>query len=251
MIYTEILTAIFFTLFGLFIGSFLNVCIYRLPRGNFFSKSRSYCPCCRNQIVWYDNIPLISWFVLGGRCRNCKEKISIRYPAIEAINMVLWLVCYLVLGFSIGTVILCIVFSILLVMSMIDIDIQEIPNALILSIVVLAIPYVFASGLPLWEHILGAFVMSIPLFVVGIITGGIGGGDIKLLFATGILLGYKLTLVAGLAGIIIGALVGVVLLISRKAGRKTAMPLGPALASGFVIAALWGNQVFDWYIGLI
>lgn len=251
----DIFLLITFALVGLFTGSFLNVCIYRLPRGNFFSSNRSFCPHCRTTLKWYELFPIFSYIFLKGRCRTCKEKISIRYPLIEASNMILWILAYVRFGLSFYTVITAVLFSVLLVMSMIDIDIKEIPNGIILTILFLGVLTFFVKdGLDYsvlwWEKLLGLIVMSVPFLIIGIITGGIGGGDIKLLFAAGLFLGWKLIVLGGLLGVIIGGLTAVMLLIIKRAGRKSEMPLGPSLALGFIIATLWGNVIIEWYTGL-
>lgn len=251
----DIYLYITFALFGLFTGSFLNVCIYRIPRGNFFGNNRSFCPQCRTSLNWYELIPVVSYIFLKARCRTCKERISIRYPLVEATNMILWILVYAIFGLSVYTVLTGILFSVLLVMSMIDYDIKEIPNGIIviiLSIGIISYILDIASGdFVWWDKVLGMFIMSAPFLLIGILTGGIGGGDIKLLFAMGAFLGWQLIILGGLIGILIGGIIGVCLLVFKKAGRKTEMPLGPSLAMGFVIATLWGNTILDWYISLI
>lgn len=243
-----------FGLFGLFVGSFLNVCIYRIPRGNFFSSNRSFCPHCRTALRWYELIPVFSYIFLKGRCRTCKEKINIRYPIIESLNMLLWILAYIAFGLSFYTILVIILFSILLVLSMIDIDIKEIPNGIILAILIIGVISFFVNDGPeviWWHKLLGLVAMSVPFLIIGIITGGIGGGDIKLLFAAGLFMGWKLIILGGLLGVIIGGILAVILMITKKAKKKTEMPLGPSLALGFAIAILYGNNILDWYINLI
>lgn len=250
--FLDIYLGVTFAIVGLFVGSFLNVCIYRLPRGAFTSNNRSYCPQCHTTLRWYELIPLFSYIIQKGRCSTCKEKISIRYPIVELANMILWLLAYMSFGLSLQSFLSIIFFSILLVMSMIDIDIKEVPNAIILAIFAIGIISFFSNdGILWWEKLLGLVVMSVPFLIIGIITGGIGGGDIKLLFVSGLFLGWKLIILGGVFGVIIGGMTGLILLVMRRAGRKSEMPLGPSLATGFVIATLWGGQIINWYMGLL
>lgn len=253
----DIYLLITFALVGLFTGSFLNVCIYRIPRGNFMSSNRSFCPHCHTTLKWYELIPVLSYLFLRARCRTCKEKISARYPFVEGLNMILWILAYLKFGMTFYTILTVVFFSVLIVMSMIDMDIKEIPNGIILLILLLGALSFFANkGIDeayqvlWWEKLLGLVVMSVPFFIIGIITGGIGGGDIKLLFAAGLFLGWKLIILGGLIGVVIGGIAGLCLMIFRKAGRKAEMPLGPSLAMGFVIVLLLGNEILDWYVAL-
>ncbi|MGI6701347.1 MAG: prepilin peptidase [Christensenellales bacterium] len=255
----NIFLIITFSLTGLFTGSFLNVCIYRIPRGNFFESNRSYCPNCHTTLNWYELVPIFSYIFLKGRCRTCKEQISARYPLVESANMILWLLAYLRFGLTFYTILVVVLFSILIVMSMIDIDIKEIPNGIILAIIALGLLTFISSDAflsrdnfldVLFDKGIGFLIMSVPFLIIGIITGGIGGGDIKLLAAMGLFLGIKLIVLGGLLGVVIGGLVAVALLIFKRAGRKTEMPLGPSLALGFVIATLYGVNIIDWYTAL-
>jgi leader peptidase (prepilin peptidase)/N-methyltransferase len=158
---------------------------------------------------------------------------------------------YIKFGFSFYTILLVALFSLLLVMAMIDFDIKEIPNGIILAILFLgALSFIDSNGVLWWEKLIGLIVMSGPFFIIGFITGGLGGGDIKLLFAAGLFLGWKLIVLGGLLGVIIGGFLAVILLVMKHAGRKSEMPLGPSLALGFIISSLWGNEIINWYINL-
>ena len=134
----ERLPAALALLFGLVVGSFLNVCIYRIPLGISVAKGRSFCPACGEKIAWYDNVPLLSFFVLRGRCRRCGDRISPRYPAVEAANALLWLLCYLSHGYSAKTLLLCLALSALLVAAMIDRDTGIIPDRISVFLAALA-----------------------------------------------------------------------------------------------------------------
>lgn len=235
---------------GLLIGSFLNVCIYRIPIKKSVAYGRSFCTSCKNTIKPYDLIPVFSYLILGGKCRFCKEKISIRYPSIEFLTGILYAVVFLRFGYTVQTIIMCALASILIVASMIDFDIMEIPNRLNILIVVLAIFSMVTQPLSIKEKIIGFFIVSVPTLLIAVLTkGGIGGGDIKLLASSGLLLGYKSVLVATFIGVMIGGIVGMIKLIKHKQ-RKQEMPLGPYLSIGIMIAALYGDFIFSYYISL-
>lgn len=236
-------------LYGLIFGSFLNVLIYRIPRKNFFKSVKSYCPNCKHELAWYDLVPLFSYIFLGGRCRYCKEKISIRYPIIELSNAVLWLLSFVVFRQSVQDVVLsCVLFSVLLVVSGIDFDISEIPNGLVIVILALGITRFvlsfFFGDVKWYEYLIGAVCISVPFLVIALITGGgIGGGDIKLSFAVGLFLGWKLTLLGAFFGIVVAGIIALIMMIKYK--KSGTMPLGPSLSVGFIISALAGYPLIN------
>lgn len=243
---------------GLVVGSFLNVCIYRLPRGNFFSSSRSFCPHCGEQLRWFDMFPIVSYIVLKGRCRHCHERISLRYPIVEGMNAVIWTVAYVLLGLSTQFVVCALCSSICIVLSFIDLDIKEVPTGVLIALLVVAIAVFVLSffektnvyGIVWWNHLVGAFVISAPLFVLMLITrGGIGGGDIRLMFILGLLLGYKLVLVSFLFGIIVAAIAAIILVASMGKTGKFQLPLVPFLSIGYVIASLFGEAFINGIFG--
>lgn len=239
-------------LFGLAVGSFLNVCIYRIPKHEFFGRKRSYCPKCGVELKWYHNIPIFSYVFLGGKCAFCKEKISPRYPVVEILNMALWIVNFLIFGLSWSTLIYDITFSALIVMTFIDFDVKEIPNGIVLLIILLGVSSFFLMPEVLWWHrLIGAFCVSLPLFIIAMITGGgIGGGDIKLFFAAGILLGYKMILVSSLLAVVLGGIMAAILMITRKAKKGAEMPLGPFIALGIIAAVYVGEPILQAYMNI-
>ena len=251
-----------YALYGLLVGSFLNVCIYRIPRHIFWKSSHSFCPNCGTPLRWFELVPLFSYLFLGGRCRTCKEKINIRYPLVEGGNMLLWLAAYLVYGFGWYSIALCLLFSLLLVISCIDIEIMEIPDGLVLAVAILGLaPFVASffgdrSGLPdtlpWWGYLVGIAAASLPFFVIALLTrGGIGGGDIKLLAALGLFAGWKVVLLGTMFGVIIGGVIGAILLAVFGRNRRAMMPLAPSLCLGGVIALLWGNTIIDHFVSLL
>lgn len=248
---------VFSALFGLAVGSFLNVCIYRIPKKVFFESKRSYCPECKAQLKWYHNIPLFSYIALKGKCAFCGAKISPRYPIVEFLNAALWVATYFVYGPSFQTLQIDLIISVLIVMSFIDFDTKEIPDGIHAVLIVLGIAGIFlcrsygGGDILWWEKLIGALAVSVPMFVIALITGGIGGGDIKLYFALGLILGWKLILAAGLISVLLGGLGGVILMLMKKAGRKTEMPFGPYIAIASLVTLYFGEDLLSWYIGLM
>lgn len=216
----ERLPAALALLFGLVVGSFLNVCIYRIPLGISVAKGRSFCPACGEKIAWYDNVPLLSFLVLRGRCRRCGDRISPRYPAVEAANALLWLLCYLSHGYSAKTLLLCLALSALLVAAMIDRDTGIIPDRISVFLAALACCSLFAPGFPSpLARLGGALCVSVPMLLAALLWEGFGGGDIKLCAAFGLLAGWRLSLLAILFASVSGR--GVGRLPAPAQGRRT------------------------------
>lgn len=238
---------VLFFLYGVVIGSFLNVLIYRVPRKNLFTSSSSFCPNCKHKLSWIDLFPIFSFIFLGGRCRYCKEKISWRYPLIEFLNGVLWTLSFIMFKGDWASIILsCLFFSVLIVISGIDFDISEIPNGLILCVLILAIiRFVlsfFFGNVKWYEYLIGAVCISLPLFVLALF-GAMGMGDVRLAFVAGLFLGWKLTLLGALFGVVSGGVVAFLMILTRK--KKVAISFAPFLSLGFIISVLFGNQFIN------
>jgi len=238
-------------LLGLLVGSFLNVCIFRIPVKETIVKGNSHCMNCKSKIKTYDLIPIFSYIFLGGKCRNCKTKISFRYPLIEFLNLALYILILFQFGFSLKTVYLCAISSVLLVISMIDLDTQEIPNGLVLFLLCLSPVGFFINDMPFWHRIIGFFAASLVLFILTVMTNGFGGGDIKLMAACGLLIGFQNILLALILGFIFGGIYAVILLITKKAKKGAEIPFGPALCLGVFISALYGERLLGWYLSLL
>lgn len=201
---------------GLAIGSFLNVVIYRLPKGQFFSKARSFCPNCGAQIKAYDNIPVLSYIILRGKCRNCKAHISLRYPVIELLNCILWIVNFAVFGISWMTLIYDISVSVLIVIAMIDFDTFEIPDSSNITILLLGLITFFPiSGVSWQSKLIGCVCISIPMLIIALF-GGMGLGDVKLYFVLGLLFGWQKILLIFLISVIVGGIFSVIYMIIQK-----------------------------------
>ena len=250
LFFLELTPYIIIFIFGITIGSFLNVCIYRIPLGESIVTAPSHCMTCGRKLKWYDMVPVFSWLVLGGKCRNCKSKISVQYPIIEGVNGILYVMICAVNGLEWSSVIYCFMASALLVLSIIDWRTYEIPFGINVFLFVLGIAMTILDRGNLVEHLIGMICVSVLLGILYLLTGGraIGGGDIKLMFACGLILGWKLILLAFFLGCIIGSVVHIIRMSVKKAGRMLAM--GPYLSAGILLAALWGNAWINWYLSL-
>lgn len=238
-------------LMGASIFSFLNVMIYRMPRKISFVRGRSFCPRCGASLSWYDTIPVFGWVMLRGRCRHCGDKISLRYPLMEVLGGSVILVCLWKYGVSVKGLLVFLFLAILTVVGGIDWDTMEIPNELSLMLVFLGIAdTLLAGGTPLTERVVGIVSVSLPLLLITIaIPGAFGGGDIKLMAAAGIFLGWKWSLLAAFLAIVTGGVYGIWLLATKKIERKGHFAFGPFLCGGMAVAVLAGGEILNWYLG--
>jgi leader peptidase (prepilin peptidase)/N-methyltransferase len=236
---------------GAVFGSFLNVVAYRLPRGESLSRPRSRCPGCLTQIRAYDNVPVLSWLALRGRCRTCREPISARYPLVEAATGALCALVVLAKGPDEDALLGLALVLLLVPVTLIDLDHRIIPNRLMLIGAILAPPLLLLSQPDaLVEHLVAA-VAAGGFFLVAVLAypRGMGMGDVKLAFVLGLFLGRDVgpaLFVALVAGTLVGAAV-----IARKGateGRKTAVPFGPFLALGALVALFAGDAMVEWYL---
>lgn len=253
MIY-YIVMYIFVFLFGACIGSFLNVCIYRLPTGESLIKRNSHCMTCGEEIKHRDLIPIVSWCLLKGKCRNCGAKISPRYTVVELLNAVLYLLVFLHFDIAISPLyaaLVSLMFSALIVVFFMDWDTQLINTYVVIFIALLAIPEYFlcqrTTELTLKSQLIGAFIVSIPLLIIVIATHekAMGMGDVYLMAAAGLFLGMQGILVAMLIALIVGSICGLIL---KRINGDSVFAFGPYLSIGIAISAIWGNQIGDWYM---
>lgn len=248
LLFLELTPYIIIFIFGITIGSFLNVCIYRIPLGESIVTAPSHCMTCGRKLKWYDMVPVFSWLLLGGKCRNCKAKISVQYLIIEGVNGILYVVICVVNGLEWSSVIYCFMASALLVLSIIDWRTFEIPFCLNVFLFVLGVAAVILDRGNVVDHLIGMICISGLLEVLYLVSGGraIGGGDIKLMFACGLILGWKRIILAFLLGCVIGSVIHTVRIKVSKVGHMLAM--GPYLSAGIFLAALWGNTWISWYL---
>ena len=236
-------------IFGTVIGSFLNVCIYRIPKHEDIVKTRSHCMSCGGQLKWYDMFPVFSYLFLRGRCRHCKAKLSVQYPLIEAMNGILYVIIVLLHGVNVDSLLYCLLTSALIVLSVIDFRTYEIPFGINLFILALGLIRTALDYHNFLGYLIGFLAVSAVLAILYYATGGraIGGGDVKLMAACGLFLGWKLIILAFLAGCILGAVIHVIRM--KVSGENHVLAMGPYLSAGVFIAALWGNQMLTWYLG--
>ena len=239
-------------LLGITIGSFLNVLIYRIPRKLDFVKGRSFCPRCENQLKALDLMPVLSFLLLKGKCRYCGEKISVRYPLVELLGGLGAIASAAVFGLTIKATLVFLVIAILIVITFIDIDFQEIPDGCNLAIFIIGVIMFFVdSDISMWSMIMGFFIVSVPMLLITmVIDGAFGGGDIKLCAACGVLLGAPGVILGSFVGIILGGIFGVYLLLSKKKELKEHFAFGPFLSIGMIVSMFFETEIINWYLGL-
>lgn len=245
---------VFAAFLGFIAGSFLNVVVYRVPRGLSVVKPRSFCPGCRTKIPWYENVPVASYLALRGRCRRCGERIAIRYPLVEAAGAALAVVSVHRFGFGVDAAFAFAFLMALAAITLIDWDFRIIPDALSLPFIAVGIGWSLVNpGLTLVSSALGALAGGGSLYAIGALyklarkTEGMGGGDVKLMAMIGSFVGVKLVfpvvLIASLAGTVYAA----GLLKSGK-GAKTAVAFGSFLAPAAAVCLLLGDRLLEWYL---
>ncbi|MBJ6749605.1 prepilin peptidase [Geomonas anaerohicana] len=265
--------AVFAFLFGAVVGSFLNVCICRMPSGESVVSPPSHCPKCDYQIRWYDNIPILSYLLLGGKCRSCKTPISIQYPLVELLNGLLALalyvkffpqrlfedgapIQYLFTGLFYFSV-LFIFCSALVVVTFIDLEHQIIPDRITLPGIVLGFVISFFIPQLGWLNSLigilaggGSLLLIAWGYQVVAKKDGMGGGDVKLLAMMGAFLGWKSILFIVFVSSLLGSVIGVTLMMIRKKDSTLAIPFGPFLAAAAVLYVFYGRQIIHWYLNM-
>jgi leader peptidase (prepilin peptidase)/N-methyltransferase len=249
---------IYLFIFGLCIGSFLNVCIYRLPLQASIVKPRSKCPRCDTPIAFYDNIPILSYFLLRGRCRNCQAPIGIRYPLVELLTGVLTLCVFNFFGPTPTGIVYFLLVTTLITITFIDIDHRIIPDKITLpGIPLFFLASLFLPHISILNSLLGIVIGGGSLYMVALgyhlIAGqeGMGGGDIKLLAMIGAVVGWQGILFTIFAGSLIGCVVGLLLMLKNRKGMKLAVPFGPFLSLGAVLYLFYGPFLIGWYISLV
>lgn len=239
---------VFAFLFGIVIGSFLNVCIYRIPKHESIVTKRSHCMNCGYQLKWYDLVPLFSWLFLRGKCRKCKTKISKQYPIVEASNGLLYLLIFFVNGWNGTSILYCLMASTILALSVIDWRTYEIPFGMNLFLFLLGIIRLILDYQNWSDYIIGFAAVSVFLAILFYASKGraIGGGDVKLMAACGLLLGWKLILLAFVIGCILGSVIHMIRM--KVSDAEHVLAMGPYLSAGILIAALFGNQFISMYM---
>lgn len=241
---------------GLIVGSFSNVCIYRIPRNESIIYPASHCPKCRSNISPKDNIPLLSFILLKGKCRNCKSKISIQYPIVELLTGLIYLIIYQTYSLSIQSLIYIILSSALVIIAFIDLnkqivpDVISLPGILIGFIISFFVPYISYINSALGVVVGGGIILTIGMAGSVIFKKeAMGGGDVKLAAMIGAFLGWRYIIVSLFLGFFLGALAGIILIISKIKSREDTVPFGPFIVLGYFITLLWGEKIISWYIG--
>lgn len=254
----RLMLVLFFSsgILGAVVGSFLNVCIYRIPAGQSIVTPRSSCPHCGSLITWYQNIPVLSFLLLRGRCGRCRAPIALRYPLVELLTGLLFLLVAYRFGWQSFVPLLWALCAVLVVITFIDLDHQIIPDRITLPGIPLCFLASFFIPWVSWTDSLlgilaggGSLLLIAWLYQVLSKKEGMGGGDIKLLAMLGAFLGWKAVFPILFFSSVLGTLVGVPLMLIKKANGKLALPFGPFIAAAALIYLFWGPQLVRWYLG--
>ena len=248
---------LFAFLFGAAVGSFLNVCIYRLPAGKSIVFPPSACTSCGTAIRWHDNIPIFGWLWLRGRCRACRAPISRQYPLVELINGLLTVALFARLGPTATFAVLWLFCCALVVITFVDLEHQIIPDVISLPGIVIGFLCSFFLPWHSWSNSLigiaaggGALLAVAYGYELLAKKEGMGGGDVKLLAMMGAFLGWRAVPFILFAASLVGSVIGVTLMLIQKKDSKLAIPFGPFLAFGAVLYIFYGKQIISWYLGL-
>lgn len=242
-------------LFGAAIGSFLNVCIYRLPRRQSLVRPPSACPGCGRRLAWFENVPVVGYLALGGRCRTCRAPIGIRYPIVEALTAAMFASAWWFYGPSLLFVARIVLGGALIVLFAIDLEHQLLPNVITLPLIVVGFAFSLFTE-PGWRASLtgiavggGSLLAMFYLWLWLRKQEALGMGDPKMLAMIGAFLGWQLTLLTLVFATFTGSIVGLGLIATRRAGMQSLVPFGCFLALGAAFAATVGPRVLDWYLG--
>lgn len=238
-------------LVGLFIGSFLNVCIYRIPRGESIAFPPSHCTCCNTRLNFFDLFPVLSYLFLKGKCRYCGEKISPRYAIFELLTAVMFLAIYLTFGLTITTLKYLILVSFLIVIGMIDYDTTDVYSITTYSGIAVGVIFIFINyfmGLQVKPYIYGGILAGATIALIIIFTGGMGWGDFEIALMCGLYLGFEKSIVLLFSSFIIGGVVGAFLILTKKKTKNDYIPFGPSIASAALFTLLFGERIISFYI---
>ena len=241
-------------IYGILVGSFLNVCIYRIPKHESIVTVPSHCMSCGYGLKWYDLVPVFSWLCLRGKCRKCKAPISAQYPIIEALNGVLWLLVIFLRGLTIEGILYCLLASALLVLAIIDFRTLEIPFGINVFIFLLGVVRL-CTDLKNWLTYVIGFILVSGIFVLAGWLGelilkkeGMGGGDVKLMAAAGLLLGGPKIFFAMLVGCVFAVIIHAIRM--KVSGEDHQLAFGPYLAMGIFVSAVAGEPIINWYLSM-
>ncbi len=258
----DILIGVILVILGFIIGSFLNVVIYRYPLGESIIFPNSFCPKCEEELKWYHNIPVLSYIFLKGKCAFCKERISLRYPLVEALTGASFLLVYLSVGFDYLLIfyLIFVIFGILI--TFIDIDHKIIPDLFLLILLINGVAYftynvLSVSDYNYMSHIIGLFVGFLPFYLIRLFASliykkeAMGFGDVKYMGVIGFFLGWEKVLLVILIGSFLGSVIEVTLMLLKKKSRDAEFAFGPYLVMASFIALLYGNIIIEFYLKLL
>lgn len=236
-------------IFGACIGSFYNVIAMRIPLKESFLKGRSHCPKCNYSLSAKDLVPFFSYIFLKGKCRYCKEPVSIRYPLVELFGGLSAIFCLWQLGFTWKAVLAFYLISVMAPLALVDFATQEIPDGFHIAMIpAIILSFILLPELSLTSRIIGFFIISVPMLIIGELVGGFGGGDVKMMAVAGAMLGWKAILCAFLIGIVVALFYCIYILAFKKGGMKTAIAFGPYLAIGIIVAYFYSEPLITWYL---
>ncbi|MBP2077339.1 prepilin peptidase [Oceanobacillus polygoni] len=239
---------------GISLGSFYNVVGLRLPTKQSFSKKndRSYCPNCKKQLSWYELIPVLSYLMQGGKCRGCKDKISIIYPIGELLTGLLFALSYIRFEFQVEIIMAILFVSMLMIIFVTDMTYMLIPNKILLFFLPIFIIMRIIQPLePWWSSIIGAVTGFGLIFIIILVSrGGMGAGDMKLFGVLGIVLGFENVLLTFFLSCLLGAVVGILLMLFKVVKRKQPIPFGPFIVIAALLTYFFGDAIVEWYVSL-
>jgi len=252
------LTEVALFIIGSILGSFFNVVIYRVPRGESIVRPPSACPACGTRLRAWDNVPVLGYLMLRGKCRYCEAPISARYPIVEVISGIIPVLLFIRFGATTPFFVFWPLSCVLLVLSFIDLDLRIIPDRVTLPGIAVGLVVAPLLGLlGFWESLIGVIVGGGALYLIGILgelflkKESMGGGDVKLAAMLGAFMGWKLVLVALFVAFFLGAVVGVAVMANKPKDWDSSLPFGPFIALGSVLALLWGQSALLWYSALL
>lgn len=238
-----------FLIYGLFIGSFLNVCIFRIPSGISIIKPPSSCGSCGHRLNFIDMIPVANYIINKGRCRYCGSNYSIQYPLIELLNGLLYALLYVKFGLTLNSILHCLIISLLVTISIIDLKHKIIPDGLNITGAILGIIYIIINKTFL-SNLVGALTGLGLFLAIALLTNAMGGGDIKLMAVLGLIFGMRGVLFITLSSFVIGAVISVILILLKIKGRKDEIPFGPFISLSALIYMFFGAEIINWYLAL-
>jgi leader peptidase (prepilin peptidase) / N-methyltransferase len=245
------LMQVFIFIFGLLIGSFLNVCIYRIPKGESIAFPPSHCTICSHRIKYFDLIPVFSFIFLKGKCRYCGSKIAIRYPIVELVSGFVILLLYLRYGLSFEWIKYSILVFWVIVIGLIDLDTTDIYFKTTATGILLGLIFIVAgafNGYSFIEYLLGGAIGGGLIAIIILLTGGMGWGDAEVFLLGGLFIGFKLTLIALFFSFVIGGIIGVLLILLKKKTRKDYIPFAPFISIAFILTILFGDKILNLYL---